>query len=123
MEAGLAANCVICAPTTGAAVTVTVTEAVVLPVAPVAVRVYVVVCVGETDTEPVRGSTAPTFGEIEAAVAFETLQARVELWPAVMEAGAAVNCVMDAAVGDEVETDVVAEACNPSVFFTVKRKL
>lgn len=40
-----------------------------------------------------------------------------------MEAGVAANCVMVAAFGEEVETDVLADACSPSVFFTVKRKL
>jgi hypothetical protein len=96
---------------------------VVVPLAPVAVRVYVVVCVGETDTEPVRGSTAPGAGEIEAAVAFEMLQVRVELPPNAIEAGVAANCVMVADVRDKVETDVEADACSPSVFFTVRRKV
>jgi hypothetical protein len=60
---------------------------------------------------------------MEAAVALEMLQVRVELWPDWMEAGVAANWVMDAAFGDVVETDVEADDCNPSLFFTVKRKL
>ena len=66
----------------GAAPTCTVRFCVTGPPGPLAVRVYVVVCVGETETEPVCASTEPTLGEMLAPVALVIVQLRWSSGPA-----------------------------------------
>jgi hypothetical protein len=81
----------------GAALTVTVAVLVTEPSALVAVKVYVVVAVGETVVEvPV---TAPTPLLIDKLVAPVTVQDRVLDWPVVIVAGLAVKEEMLGGVG------------------------
>src|SRR5689334_25054801 len=101
--------------------TVTIVVAVTLPVGPVAVRVYVVVVVGETCVEPV-AATAPIPGAIETLVAPCTIQVRVELWPAAIVLGVASKRTTCADVGEAVATRVVAEEDRPPASVTVRRK-
>ena len=113
------------APGGGAVFTVTVACAVTDPALFVAVRVYVVVCAGETPSEvPV---TVP-MPAMEREVAPLTVQASVELAPAVIPAGLAVKeemlggCVLrtvtemagDVAVLFDVSLAVAASVCVPS---------
>jgi hypothetical protein len=70
--------------------TVTATRAVLVPPAPTAVSVYVVVCDGETDRVVVP-VTVPIPLSMVTDVAPETFHDRTVDWPAVMEAGLALN--------------------------------
>ena len=61
------------------------TVCVVVPLGPVAVRVYVVVVAGVTPTEPEAAFSVPvTPGEMLTEVTFWVWYVRVLLWPAVM---------------------------------------
>ena len=76
---------------------------------------------GVTETVPEVASTLPTRLMV-AEVALTTTQVRVEHLPGAMDEADAEKCGM--LTGPEWRvTVVVAEACNLSVFFTVKRKL
>ena len=88
-------------PTAVPAVTVIVTDAVLLPFAFVAVSVYCVVAAGMTALE-VTYVTSPTPLLIETDVAPETLHESVTCCPAVIVRGVAVNELMVGA-GDVVE--------------------
>src|SRR6266567_3324495 len=88
---GLAVNCEMVGVTGCATCTVTVCGAVV-PFAPVAVAVYVVVCVGESATLPAACELvvtvrveAPAVAVIVTDVAFVACQFNVTLCPALME--------------------------------------
>ena len=83
------------------------------------------VAAGVTATEPEFGVTLPIPGAIVTEVAFCVCHVKVELWPAVIAAGLAVNCTMVGAdeFGVVVVTEVDAVPLSPSVFVTVKRKL
>src|SRR5205085_12182 len=83
MLSGLASNRMICGLPAPAAPTVTVAVAATFPFGPVAVRVYVVVAVGDTVVEPV-AATLPMPLLMLTAVAPWTIQVNVELWPAVI---------------------------------------
>src|SRR3954447_11155519 len=86
--------------------TVTVTDAVLVPFALVAVRVYCVVAVGATVFE-VRYVTSPTPLLILTDEAPETLQASVTCWPAEIVRGVAVNeLIVGAGDGGVVEPSV-----------------
>src|SRR3954470_13336187 len=121
MVTGLASYRRICGLPGPTVPTVTVTVELIVPFAPVADRVYVVVWVGVTDTEPVRGSTLPTPGVIVADVALSITQLRVDACPGWMLAGIAENWTIRTCAGTEVETVVVALAWSPSVLRTVRR--
>ena len=69
---------------------VTVAVAVVLPFGPFAVSVYVVVLIGFTDCLPV-AATVPMPLLIETSLAFVVVQFRVDVCPASMRVGSAVN--------------------------------
>jgi hypothetical protein len=83
-----------------AAVTATVTVAVVVPPEPVALRMYVVVCVGVTSRLPDTGRILSAVGVRETVWALVVLQFRVVLSPATMVVGTAMKLVM---VGEERE--------------------
>ena len=65
-------------------------EALVLPPAPVAVAVYVVVLDGLTETDP-EVATLPTPGSMSTDVALVVDQDRVALWPEEIVAGDELN--------------------------------
>jgi hypothetical protein len=91
MLAGLAKNVeIVGTPAGGAAPTVTVTDAVVVPVALLAVRTYVVVAAGEMLVEPLSPKFSPN-GATLTDVAPLATQDNVEDWPAPMLAGLAVK--------------------------------
>src|SRR5690242_12371344 len=118
MVSGLASKRMICGLPACAAPTVTVAVAVTLPVGPVAVRVYVVVWLGDTCVEPV-AATLPMPLLMLTALAPCTTHVRVELWPGVMFGGLASNRTTIAACGEVVLTRVTAEALRPAVSVTV----
>src|SRR5258706_15325929 len=113
----------ICGLPPPAAVTWTATVAVMVPLAPVAVNVYVVFWVGETAIDPDLGSTLPGPGLMLTLVALSTTHISVELWPDWIEAGLAMNCRTRVCAGVEVAIDTLSVADRLSVFFTVRRKL
>lgn len=79
--------------------TVTVVCNVVCPPGPLSVSVYVVVVVGETETDPPEtGVTLPTPLLIEADVAPELVHVSVEELPLVIEVGDAENVPLGAGV-------------------------
>ena len=73
----------------GVGVTVTVTWDPALPAELVAVRLYVVVCVGETEVDVPVTEPMPLIEMVGVGLP-ETDQASVLDWPAVMDAGVAV---------------------------------
>ena len=91
-EFGLAVKLLIWGGVTGVA-TVTVAVAVAWPPLPLAEIVYVVVADGFTCAEPLR-LTLPTPWSIEAELAPEIFQARVDAWPALIVGGAAVKVIV-----------------------------
>jgi hypothetical protein len=107
MEAGVAEIVTVGAAGGGGggsvAFTVTVALAVALPPGPVTAIVYVVVCAGDTLWVPLV-CTVPMLLSICADAAFVELHVRVELWPAVTDAGLAVSVTVGAGV---VEGEVV----------------
>lgn len=72
---------------------VTVTCAVDVPPGPVAVSVYVVVCAGETDIDPL-AACAPIPLSIETDVEFETSHVSVDDVPMTIDAGDATNVML-----------------------------
>ena len=122
MLSGLVSKRMICGLPAGAAPTVTVAEAVTLPVGPVAVRVYVVVDVGVTVVVPV-AATLPMLLLMLMAVAPCTTQFNVELWPALIWFGVASKRTMSADCGVLVLTCVNAEELRPATLVTVNLKV
>ena len=84
-------------------VTVTVAVAVTVPNLFVAVRVYVVVCVGWTSRVPANG-TCPTVGAMLTLSAFSTCQTKVDVLPDTMLKGPAEKRIMRGAVPGVTET-------------------
>jgi len=92
--------------------TVTVTDEETEPPLFVADSVYVVVAVGEIETEPLSGETAPGPGEILSAVAPVVLHDREVDCPAVIAAGLALNALMTGWLrADGVVADAGADGC------------
>lgn len=98
---------------TGSCKTVTVTDDVTVPPAPVAVTVYVVVTEGETLRAPLV-ATGPIPLSIDADVAFDVLQVRSALPPTVIVEGVAVNEFTTGSRGKTV-TDTVAVTVPPEL--------
>jgi hypothetical protein len=88
MVEGVAVNVIV-----GRATIVTVACAVEVPPGPVAVSVYVVVCAGETDVEPLAG-WEPTPLSIDTDVEFATSQVSVDDDPRTIEVGEATNVML-----------------------------
>jgi hypothetical protein len=101
------------------AVTETCAVAVVEPDALVAVRVYVVVAVGFTGSEPLAEVDVKLPGLMAMLVAPVTAQTRLLLDPAVMPVGLAVNDVMTG-VADELTVTVVLFVTDPAEFVAVR---
>jgi hypothetical protein len=88
ITAGVAVNVIV-----GGATMVTVADANEVPPGPVAVRVYVVVCDGETLEEPL-AACAPMPLSIETEVELLTSHVSVDEEPLTMEAGVATNVML-----------------------------
>jgi len=102
----------------GVTCTVTVQVAAGVPVAPVAVIVYVVVCVGVTICDPLAG-TLPIPGEIFTELAFSVEKKRVAVSPATMLVGVTWHAVI-VAPGFASTTTVVVAVAEPRRLLAVK---
>jgi hypothetical protein len=85
---GVAVNVIL-----GTAMTLTVACANEVPPGPTAVKLYVVVVVGETDMEPL-AATDPMPLSIETVVAFETVHTSVDEEPATIAVGEATKLML-----------------------------
>ncbi|MBT9175671.1 MAG: hypothetical protein DDT22_01355 [candidate division WS2 bacterium] len=96
----------------GGSVTVIVTLTSLVPPGPTALKVKVVVLLGETILVPERG-TEPIFGEIVRLVAFETRQLKVEDLPLIIEAGEADAVMIGSGGGGSVTVIVTLTSLVP----------
>jgi hypothetical protein len=81
IEVGSATICAVTVGGGGVGLTVTTTDVTAVPADPLAVAVYVVVEVGDTDMDPEAGF-CPIPGSISTDVAFVDDHVSVALWPA-----------------------------------------